>query len=139
MKMKLDVNKYQDATVEELIAIGKESLEGLAQYIRDIQAAIGKDSEFHPDFWDNLGDALVELGYETMVFFDDYVYEDGVIEDAAECLTKYGIEFEDAMLPFNCMGEAEAIGAAKKVLGDSEFAAKFAEEIRANQIEGCGP
>ena len=77
--MKLDVNKYQDATVEELIAIGKESLEGLAQYIRDIQATIGKDSEFHPDFWDTLGDALVELGYETMVFFDDYVYEDGVI------------------------------------------------------------
>lgn len=71
--MKLDINKYQDVSINELVEVGKESRERLIQYLEDVQSAIGENSELHPDFMDALFDALEVLDWDPDKFIEEWV------------------------------------------------------------------
>lgn len=65
-KIKLNADGAWDfnfATVEELVAMGKESRDKLVRYIHDVEEAIGKGNEMHPDWMDNIFTAVEELGW----------------------------------------------------------------------------
>jgi hypothetical protein len=62
----------------------------------------------------------------------EVIYNDNntLIEDAAEFMEQYGVDFEDAMKGFNCMEEPEAVEAAIKVFEKQDFAEEFAAKVR---------
>lgn len=66
------MKNYQETSVEELVAIGKESRERLLQFMINAQSAAGKDNELHPDFMDTLFDALEELGWDQNTFVKEW-------------------------------------------------------------------
>jgi len=67
----------------------------------------------------------------------EVIYNDNntLIEDAAEFMEQYGVEFEDAMMKFNCMDELEAVKVAVKVFEEQEFAEEFAAKIRGRRMK----
>jgi len=66
----------------------------------------------------------------------EVIYNDNntLIEDAAEFMEQYGVEFEDVMMEFNCMDELEAVEVAVKVFEEQDFAEEFAAKIRGGRM-----
>lgn len=79
---------------------------------------------------------MIKITRETggWVIYNDHSV---MVEDAADFMADmddYGIEFEDAMMEFNCMESSKAIEIAQKILEDANFATDFAAAIKGRRI-----